>query len=439
MLAAEDVALALEPQLPTLLPCSTSSADDACAGTFLDTFGRRAYRRALSADERANLLGTFHDALTGGASFTEAVCMMTAHLLQAPRFLYVLEDAAPAPRALGPDELASRLSFLLWDSIPDDALLDAAQSGGLSTPDQLAAQAQRMIDASQADPALARFFREWTGTVPLVPGAKDLTTYPYLTDALAGSINSSFDRFAADTVRNHGTLSDTLTGTSVFVDDQLASFFGVTAPPAGQWQKVALDGAKYAGVMTQPAMASSLAHTQQASFVFRGKFVRERLLCQDLGSPPANAQSVFAGLTLPPNPTGKEVSSGILSQALCASCHTLLNPPGLAFENFDAVGHFQAQYPSGRPIDPSGTMTVGSDTLSFDGPVQLMAGLSTRAEPSDCFDRQVFRFALSRGETQADACALQDMSDALAASNGELRGAMMALVGSQAFTWKVDP
>jgi hypothetical protein len=436
--AAEDVALALQPQLASLLPCSMTAADDTCAGTFIDTYIRRAYRRAPTADERASLLGTLHDAQSGGASFTEAVCMMTAHALQSPGFVYVLEDAAPTPRALSGDEIASRLSFLLWDSIPDDTLLDAAQNSGLATPDQWAAQAQRMIDASAADGAMARFFREWTGTASVTPDAKDTTVYPDLTSDLAASINASFDRFASATLRDHGTLSDTLTGTSAFVDAQLAPFFGVQAPPAGQWQKVSLAGAPYTGVITQPAMMASLAHMQKASFVLRGKFIRARLMCQPLGAPPANAQSVFAGLTLPANPTGKEVAAGIESNATCASCHTLINPPGLSFENFDAIGHYQATYPSGRAIDPSGTMPVPGGAVTFADPTQLMQQLAARPEPADCIGRQIFRFALSRPETTADACGLQAMGDALTASHGELRSAMLALVTSDSFAWKVD-
>jgi hypothetical protein len=439
LLAAEDVALALQPNLASILPCVQSAPDDTCAGTFIDTYIRRAYRRAPTPDERASLMSTLHNAQSGGASFTEAVCMMTAHALQSPAFVYVLEDAAPMPRALSGEEIASRLSFLLWDSIPDDVLLDAAQSGALATPDQWAAQAQRMLDVSGADGAMTRFFREWTATAPLKPDQKDPAVYPYLTDALAASINASFDRFASGMIRDHGTLTDTLTGTSAFVDEQLASFFGVPAPPAGQWQKLTLEGAPYAGVMTQPAMLASLAHMQKASFVLRGKFIRARLLCMPLGSPPANAQAVFAGLTLPPNPTGKEVAAGIESYATCAGCHKIINPPGLAFENFDAVGHYQAQYPSGRAIDPSGTMSIGSDTLTFDDPTQLMQQLAERPEPADCVDRQLFRFALSRNETTADACALQTMGDALTASHGELRSALIALVTSDSFTWKADP
>lgn len=434
MLAAEDVAVEVAAALPSLLPCATGSPDEACAGRFIDRFARRAYRRSVEPAERQRLLERFREGRQSGASFAEAIGLLTAYLLETPQFLYAMEDAAPSPRALRPEELASRLSFLLWDSIPDDALLDAAAAGSLSVQEQLT----RMLSAPAADATIARFFREWTGTVELKPGSKDLATYPYLTDALAGALNRSFDRFGQDQLKNGGTLRTLLTEPAAFVDAISAPFFGLPPPPAGQWEKAALDPTLYAGLATQPALLAALAHQQQGSFILRGKFVVERLLCQELGAPPPNAQSVFSALPMPPSPTGKEISASINANVGCSGCHTRLNPPGLAFERFDAVGHLRTSYPSGRSIDPSGALLLGSSSLAFADQVELSRVLAERPEAEACFERQLFRFAFSRPDSSSDGCALQAMSDASQASGGQLRASLEALVTSDAFNFKVD-
>src|SRR5262249_34270071 len=159
----DEVAIAFAAAAPVLLPCSAAAnPDSTCFDKYVSTFARPAYRRALTADERAALQRTFDDATTAGASFADALAVVTSQLLQSPQFLYVVDDAAGTGRALAGLELASRLSFMLWDSIPDEELLDLAESGQLVTPSVLAAQAQRMFTSPKADPAMVRFVREWT-------------------------------------------------------------------------------------------------------------------------------------------------------------------------------------------------------------------------------------------------------------------------------------
>ncbi len=437
LFAAEDVALAVGAVLPQLLSCATAAAGEPCANTFLDTFGRRAYRRALTSDERARLLATYRAMRADGGAFTDGVAAMTAHLLQAPQFLYVLESAAPTARALTDDELASRLALLVWGSIPDAALLDAAAAGALSTPSGLGAQLERMLAAPQADGTLARFLREWTHTRTLNAADKDRALYPQLDDALAASINESFDRFAAAQLRD-GTLSSLITSPSLPADAKLSALLGVTAPASG-WATVTAP--RRAGVATHPALLSSLAHAQKPSFVFRGQLVLRRLLCQELGTPPANAVAVFAGLPLPPDPTARDVSDAMNASTGCAGCHRRLNPPGLSFERFDAIGAHHATDASGRSLDTAGSFALGGDTISFAGPEELAAAVAAREEARRCVGRQLFRFAFSRFEsaTGGDACVLQQLDDALVASGGRLSAALGALVTSNGFSTRVDP
>src|SRR5262249_49867367 len=251
-----------------------------CVNTFLDLYGTRAYRRPLSAAERTELLDEYRAGLASGASFSESMAMVVDHLLQMPQFLYFAERAAGSDRALDGYELASRFSFMLTGSIPDDELLAAASS--LTDPATLTAQAERLLASPRANTTLARFFREWTGTLRLTPADKDQGLFPFFNAAYAQSMNDSFDPFVLDQVRNGGTLRTVLRSTDAFVDSNMASFFGVTPPAAGQWAKIALDEKRYTGVFTQPAMLGSLAHFNESSFVFRGKFIRKQLLCENL-------------------------------------------------------------------------------------------------------------------------------------------------------------
>jgi len=444
MFAAEDVALQIPGVLAQLVPCATSSPNEACVNTFLDRYGTRAYRRPLSTAERNDLLDEYRAGVASGASFSESMAMLVGHLLQMPQFLYLAERAAGADRAVDGYELASRLSFMLTDSIPDDALLAAAPN--LTDPAALAAQATRLLASPSANTAIARFFREWTGTTRLTPADKDPSVFPSFGTAQAQSMNESFDRFVLDQIRNQGTLRTLLRSTDAFVDANMASFLGVTAPPAGQWAKVSLDGSRYSGVVTQPAMLASLAHTTESSFVFRGKFLRKQLLCEELGMPPPNAQATFNTLPLPPNPTGKEVSAVVIARAECSGCHALMNPGGLALEQFDALGQWRTTYRSGRAIDPSGVLPnvggrpgVAGHDITFADHISMLEQLSTEPRIATCLGTQMFRFTFSRKDTDSDVCAIQDVADALTASNGTLGQGLMAMLRTDAFTHRSDP
>jgi hypothetical protein len=358
-------------------------------------------------------------------------------MLQMPAFLYVVEAPANSgvDRALSGPELASRLSFQFWDSAPDDALLDAAETGKLTTKDAVLTQAKRLFADARSDRAFVRFFREWTGTETLTLTSKDSKVFTYLNQAFATSVNDSFNKFVVDQVRSGKTLYDVLRSSSVFVDKNLATFFG--QPAVTTWTQVTLDPSRYTGIMTQPAMLSALAHSTDTSYVFRGRFVRKRLLCQDVGAPPANAMATFSTLTKPANPTAREVATVVESQAACGGCHTLLDPGGLAFEHFDAMGAYREQYTSGKAIDTSGSLLAVSDpALAFAGPVEMMEGLAGLPQTQKCFSTQLFRYTASRLDNAGDACGIQQIQDAMAASSNKIQEAFFASTQTDAFLYR---
>ncbi len=437
MIASEDVAEAVAPILPSLLPCaSAADAGVPCATQYVDSVVRRAYRRPVADDERAALLATYQGGRDSGASFTESVAMMTAHALQSPQFLYVTEAAAPGGRQLDGYEIASRLSFYLWETIPDEALLAKAANGELESPDTRRAEARRMLADPRSDAVLRRFFREWTQTTDVTPGNKDPNAVPGFDDAYAQSMASSFDRFTTDQAHN-GTLQSLLTSQSVWVDDKMAGFFGVAAPQSG-WTQVTLEGGA-SGLATQPLLLASAAHYSDSSYVFRGRFVRKRLLCDNLGAPPGDAQATFDAIPKPDNPTGKDLSASVNSMPACAGCHTQMDPAGLSFEGFGALGERRATYASGKSIDPSGTITVdGVGDITFSSYQDLLAQLSDKPVVAQCFGRQIVRFAMSRQDTVDDACAAQAIGDFVAAGKGSLADGIVEMAVSDSFGYRRD-
>ena len=435
MVAAEDVAESVAAVLPTILPCAAeASAGEDCARTFIDARIERAYRRPLSSEEVDNLLATYQGGRDSGASFTEAIAMLTAHALQTPQFLYVTEAAAPDARQLDGYEIASRLSFYLWQTIPDEELLTEAASGALTDAEVRRAQARRMLADPRADVALRRFFREWSGSTDVLPANKDPDIVPGFDDGDAQSMGESFDHFALDVARN-GTFQELLTSDEVWVDANMASMLGVDAP-ASEWSAVALPD-RSGGIMTQPLFLASTAHRADSSYVFRGRFVQKRLLCRELGAPPADAQAAFDALPLPEDPTGKDKSATVTSVAQCSGCHQLIDPVGLSFEGFGALGESRQTYPSGKPIDPSGTTTIDDEAVTFESYADVMPAVAEAEDAAQCFGRQVVRFAMSRPDSDYDGCAAQSIGD-LVADGMPLADAIVEMAVSDSFAYRLD-
>jgi len=436
MLAAEDVALELPDMLDALLPCAAVAADTACAQEYLATTGRMAFRRTLTDAERTTLLTVFEDERADEATFAEAIGVMTAQMLQMPAFLYVMEapTANDGPRRLSSVELASRLSFYLWNSIPDVELLDRAEAGALDDDDAVLAEAQRMFDDPRSRRGFSRFFREWTQIEPLTVGSKDPTQFPELTDGLADAINNSFERYVTGAVRSGTTFAELLTDPRTVVDAELAEFFGID--PVDDWTVVDLPGDRYAGLVTQPAVMAGLAHATETSYVLRGRFVRQRLLCEPHLPPPGNAMTAFGDLEKPEDPTGRDLSTLVRARGDCVGCHDLIDPAGLALEHFDALGRWRDNYPSGRSIETEDTLRIGTEEVSFSGPVELMTHLGALPAAQECFARQVFRYQASRMETDDDACAVAQLASALDESDGRLDEAFLAVVRTDAFKYR---
>ncbi len=443
--AAEQLAGTAVSNMAALVACDpVQTGEDACAQQFVQTFGKRAFRRPLTADEQSGLVALYH-ANRSGADFTNGVRSVVEAVLQSAPFLYrvefgdatgVVATSTPPVVPLTAYEMASRLSYFLWDSMPDDALLTAADAGQLTTADQIAAQVGRMLADAKAKPAVEQFYGQWLTLDDVASIAKDPTTYPEFTPTLQAAMRAETLAFVDWVMwQSDGRLSTLLTSPTSFVNAELAAVYGVAGVTGAALQQVQLDPAQRSGLLTQLSLMTLLGKPDRSSPVLRGKFVRERLLCQTIAPPPANI--VITPPPIKPGVTTREMFSMHSQVEPCKSCHALMDPIGFGFENYDGVGKWRA-VDEGQPVDASGTLSSTDVDGLFDGAVGLAAKLAQSREVSDCMVTEWFRYAFGRGETAADGCSLDSMRRAFAASNLDVRALLVAVTETDAFRYRPE-
>jgi hypothetical protein len=421
-----------------LVPCAAGADQRQCAQTFLQRFGALAYRTPItdSADVARHMAVYDAGATT---SHEHGIELLLQAMLQAPRFLYRVElgttNAVGANAVkLSSYEIAARLAYVIWDSPPDAALNAAAAAGTLATKGQVAAQLTRML----ADPKGQNFvqrFLEGLVQLPSLDGVmKDPTLYPQWTagnSALPAAMKGQAQAFFGNLLAQGGKLNDFLTSPTVFVNDELASFYGTTAsdatfttftPPAGQ----------ASGVLTLPALLSLMAKPDSSWPIYRGKFVREALFCQDLPSPPPN---VPKPPDVQPGVSTRERLSQHETDPACKSCHSLMDPIGFGFEAFDAIGHFRTT-DGNQPVDASGDIIQTDVDGAFNGVAELGQKLAQSTMVRQCVARQWFRFGTGRYEQSMDGCSMKSIIDAFTTAGSSLNVLPQALVASDAFLYR---
>jgi hypothetical protein len=222
-----------------------------------------------------------------------------------------------------------------------------------------------------------------------------------------------------------------LTSSETFLNERLASHYGA-APVVGDALQRAELPREHAGLLTKGALLAGFAGDRETSYVRRGKFVRKQLLCNSLGAPPPNAESAFASLVIPQNPTQRQKSEVVRSSSACVGCHSLMDPAGLAFEHFDATGAYRATYENGAEIVTADTLTA-SPVGAFTDARDLAEKLADSGAVEPCISKHWLRFVLAREDAPADACALQTLTDTMRESNGSIAEMMLAVVGTDAF------
>ena len=437
--AAEQLAANAVTDLPALLPCDPAAVgEDACARTFIEDFGLRAWRRPLAASEVDRLVDLYA-ATKPLDGFAASIELVVAAMLQSPHFLYRVELGSPleggggAVVPLTEHEVATRLSYLLWNSMPDDELLAAASRGELADADTVEAHARRMLRDPRAHGATQNFFLQYLGLAGLEDVSKDATLYPEWSPAVARKMRREALAFVDHVLWEDDARFETLlTGSFTFVDADLAAVYGIDGVTGTDFVRVELDPSQRAGLLTMPAVLAMQSNGNQSSPVYRGKFVREQLLCQHLPSPPDGL------VVAPPDPapglTTRERFDQHRVDPSCSSCHQLMDPLGFGFERYDAIGLWRETENGGLAIDDSGEVMGTTDADgAFEGAAELAERLSQSTQARECFATQWFRYGLGRAETEADDCTLAEVHRAFEATDGDVLETIVAITRTAAF------
>jgi len=423
-----------------LVLCTPSDLVDAtCAGDTLSRMGLRAFRRPLSEDELSTLVEISGQASSALGDFYSGLEYGVAALLQSPNFLFRPELGDPEGevglRPYTDYEMAGRLSFYIWDTLPDAELLDAAAAGLLKEDDALADEVDRLLASPRARGGARNFYAELMHLYDLDHLSKDPTVFAHMSAEVGPSAReetlSLYEHFVFDVRWDY---RDIFTTRVTFLDRTLAAIYDVRAPDREGFAITTLpeDGGRR-GVLGHASFLAREAHPLSSSATKRGKFVRETVLCHLVPPPPADVDTSIPEPS-PDAPTLRDRVAVHLEAEACASCHALLDPIGLGFENFDGIGRWRLRE-SEVMIDASGDI----DGESFNDASQMADVLAGHEDVPGCFTRGLFRYAVGHPEVAGERDQLAWLEDVWAASGYRVGDLMREIALSKAFRYAGEP
>ncbi len=429
----------------SILPLSCAAEDTACAKQFVAAMGRRLFRRTLTQDERSLFEKLFGDTLKQpDATFNTGLEWTLAAMLQAPQFLYRFETADGFPGAtsavsmpLSSIEMASKLSFFVWASAPDEALLDAAERGDLLNDAGLLKELRRMQQSPKARRGMANILGQLFRSEEISALEKAKSIYPGFDTALASALQTSLELSLSDMANEDGSLSTLLTSKTLYANDKMGAY--VTGMTGAAFRSVAMPEGERSGFLTHPGLLARLSAPDQSSPIRRGIFVLEKLMCQTPKPPPANANTMPPPVDL--KDTTRERFQRHVADPSCAECHAQIDPIGFGFENFDGIGA-RRETDNGKPVNSNGLVFDAKDAAlngTFQNVQQLTARLAASRQVSDCMSSHFFRYALGRVEDDMDSCALKTVQDTFVSSQGNFRQLQQAIVLSASFRTRAVP
>ena len=436
--AAERVAAHATPSL-LAEHCPANPDDVDCARGVLTEVARRVYRRPLTDAQRQSLEQVFNDAAVDGA--TAALQQGLSASLMSPFFLYRFEPTPPMaleqPVAVDAYAVAQRMSFLLWGSVPDDALLEAARTDSLLNADERRVQALRMLEDPRASRAIGQRYAQWAGVSNLATASKDPDLFGEFDDELAADMTAAFASFTADLIATDGTLEDLLLSRRAFVSPRLAQLYGVqvsgTAGTHGLFE-VELPATERAGFLTRAGVMANLAHEDQSAPVLRGSFIRTAILCQPNPPPPPTVDDEPPPVD--PNASPRERLAMHSEDPSCATCHVRLDPLGFGLEHYDAVGAYRT-VDGNLDVDAQGELVSADVAGTFEGGVELSEMLAESDEVRRCIATQHVRLAQLRVIEQGDpgvACLVDELLADLDPASTSLRELLIQTVVHDSFT-----
>ncbi len=422
------------------LPCTEQTRN--CAQSFIDQFGERAYRRPLESGETQSLLTLFDVvASIDDASFEDSIRTVIQAMLQSPAFLYRWEIGRSTPVSAGRYiqlnnyEMASRLSYFIWRSMPDDALLAAAARDQLSTESGVRAQVQRMLESDKAYASIAYFPEYWLHYSGLAEQQKNAVVYPEYTDALKQAMLEESRRFSEQVLlKGDGLFGSLLLNSDAYINQALAELYGVNGVSGNQYQWVDLGSVDRSGLLTRAAFLAATGASDGSLPPKRGVTLYENMLCREVPPPPANI----------PNPepasaggTTRERFEAHADNDCAASCHVLFDDMGFAFEHYGGIGDYRTT-DNGQPVDSSGTLSADGTTQNFDDANGISALLAQSADAQSCFAENWVQYALDRNiDETLDSPSVTQSVNAFRASTGNVRVLIEEIAASRSFRYRV--
>ena len=417
-------------------PASRDAADEAaCAREIFSTLARRAYRRPVTERDLAVLLDFYEQGRAEGG-FEAGVELGLRRLLASPDFLFRVarepDGAAPGTPYRVPDlELASRLSFFLWSSIPDDELLDLAEAETLHRPDVIEAQVHRMLADPRADALVESFAGQWLYLRNVRALTPDEDLFPDFGEALRRSFQRETELFFASVLREDRSVLDFLTADYTFVNERLARHYGMPNVYGSHFRRVSLPDSSRRGLLGHGSILAATAYPTRTSPVLRGKWVLENLLGTPPPLPPPDVPSLEETTSDGAAVSMREAMEQHRSNPVCASCHRLMDPPGFALEQFDAVGRYRTRNEANAPIDASGVLPDGT---VFEGAAGLRDALLGRPDLFvTTLTEKLLIYALGRGVEHHDAPAIRAITREAAAGGHRFSSLILGVVKSPPF------
>ncbi|WP_437292526.1 DUF1592 domain-containing protein [Sorangium sp. So ce426] len=442
--AAEELAALVttdEDKLGRIVPADLPVEPEARAQAFIERFGERAFRRPLTAEERDTYVALFRrgeQLFEGEEPFAAGVRAALEAFLQSPHFVYRVErGAGPAKGGLIPlsgHEIAAKLSYLFWNSMPSDALLEAAKAGELSTREAVRAYAEGMLDDLRAREVVRAFHRQLYDYEQYHDLNKDKALYPEFVPEMGGDMQREAERFVDHVVfEREGGLTELLTSRAAFVNDRLAAVYGVEGDFSDELEQVELDEAERSGLLTRLGFLAAKATARQPDSIHRGVFVNLRILCASLPPPPDDATS------LPPGEqaTNRERVEAHTGKGTCgASCHgALINPVGFAFEHYDAIGKYRTT-DNGMPVNSADTYTLGGQPRKYADAIEFSQLLAESREAHACYAERWLEFAHGRDAGVKDKTFVEQLGEA-SRGGSSTKELLLEIVSSTPFLARV--
>jgi hypothetical protein len=392
-----------------LIPCAPAAVDapdDTCAATFFSQVGRLLYRRALTDQERGTAVKAAHESAVAAANFYDGIAEGLAGLMTTPQFLFVIDETEPDPARAGQIRLtgpakAARMSFLLWNTTPDEILLQAAEKGELHTRDGLSKQVDRLLASPRVETGARAFFADFLNFEKFEILEKDPVIYPSFSIRIAEDAREQLLKTAYDHLFVRGQdYRDLFTTTKTFISPNLGRIYRVPVDrPDGGWMPYEFrPDEKYAGLLTQVGFLALNAHPGRSSPTLRGRALREVLMCQHVPDPPGDVDQTLFFDPNSPVKTARERLTAHSTNPTCAGCHKLTDPIGLGLEQFDGVGEFRTTE-NGEPIDIAGDL----DGIPYREAKELGQVVRNNPATPSCLVNRVTTYALGRALTREES------------------------------------